>query len=785
MKKNKNRQKKPDAETIAEFLDAGDDLIPLHRPGHTTRRGDRVLKRGKSPRDGNWRRRAYKRREVFENAEAGGNTGVRLRADQLVLDVDPRNMPEGDDVLARFAEDLGLDLSKYLHVVTGSGGSHYYMSKPDDVLVRDSLEDYPGLEFKSLGRQVVSAGSVHQDTGRYYVVDLEGPPPSARRRPVPENMLNLIRRPTPLAHGSGGEHTAEEVAAMLEGLEPEDFRDQDRWFQLMSACHKASGGDARQEFVDWSTGDPEYSDHGPLIGRRWDSLDPNVRGGVGYKTLHKFLRDAGKGDLVPAADAEDDFAEVGADEDDSYGPDLAQERMGALERMNEVYTAADDRGRFRIVASVVDPSFSPPRRYWQRYTRWDLEQINTDTMRTKKGKTVRVAQTWMDWKGRRTVQGIVFDPEREHKGFLNLWQGWAVEPRRGDWSLLRQLIEENLSDGHAEQSEYILNWCAQMFQRPGSPAESALVLRGEKGTGKGTLGKVLAAVCGVHGLHVTSSEHLTGRFNSHLNNCIFMFADESIAPHDQAANARLKGLITEPTLAVEGKGVDLVTVKNMIHIMMATNDEWAVPASLEDERRYFCGDVNGGRRGDSAFFDRLYAQLAAGGTQAFLFDMLNRDISGWHPRGQIPVTASTVRQKVLNLRPIAQFWFDLLWQGVFPFEPASADGVEWDGPFGVKVFKQDLREAFEEFARRNGFGAGGMGRGQDVVMIRDLRALIGDGLNTDRKARVPEDRPEVKALGDGRAWVYQIPPLAECRAEMERQLGGPAGWPVERKKKER
>ena len=42
------------------------------------------------------------------------------------------------------------------------------MSKPADVLIRETLEDYKGVEFKTgAGRQVVAAGSRHPN-GKYY-----------------------------------------------------------------------------------------------------------------------------------------------------------------------------------------------------------------------------------------------------------------------------------------------------------------------------------------------------------------------------------------------------------------------------------------------------------------------------------------------------------------------------------------------------------------------------------------------------------------------------------------
>ena len=70
---------------------------------------------------------------------------------------------------------------------------------------------------------------------------------------------------------------------------------------------------------------------------------------------------------------------------------------------------------------------------------------------------------------------------------LNLWQGWGVEAKPGDWGLIRKHIEEVLAGGNEEFAEYIVRWIAWSIQNPAAPAEAALVLIGEKGAGKGTL----------------------------------------------------------------------------------------------------------------------------------------------------------------------------------------------------------------------------------------------------------------------------------------------------------
>lgn len=287
---------------LAPLIEAGFDLIPL--------RG-----KSKEPLHKNWTVRRYEAAKVAARCESSGqNVGVRLRADQLVIDVDPRN--GGEMGFRRLCRDLGLDQYAWPHVETGSGGSHYYMSKPAGIAVVNSVKRYPGVEFKSLGRQVVAPGSIHPDTGKAYEHDFTSPG-FANAPDAPEALLRLITRPEREAAPGGGEHSAEEVGEMLERLDPTDFRDHDAWLRLMMACHHASGGEARDEFVSWSVRDPQYESHDEQIGRRWDSLHADSGSRVTHKTLYKFLIDAGHADAIPRAAAEDDFADEEQGDDSS------------------------------------------------------------------------------------------------------------------------------------------------------------------------------------------------------------------------------------------------------------------------------------------------------------------------------------------------------------------------------------------------------------------------------------------------------------------------------------
>jgi hypothetical protein len=64
---------------------------------------------------------------------------------------------------------------------------------------------------------------------------------------------------------------------------------------------------------------------------------------------------------------------------------------------------------------------------------------------------------WLKHPERRQYFGLVFEPGSEAvvDGKLNLWTGWGVEPKRGDWSLMREHIFEVLAARDEAVDAYI------------------------------------------------------------------------------------------------------------------------------------------------------------------------------------------------------------------------------------------------------------------------------------------------------------------------------------------
>lgn len=367
-------------------------------------------------------------------------------------------------------------------------------------------------------------------------------------------------------------------------------------------------------------------------------------------------------------------------------------------------------------------------------------------------KTMGRGAWWLDHERRREIKGLCFKPgaEAEIDGFQNLWRGWAVEPNPGDWSKMREHVRTILASGNEEHADYILKWTAWAVQNPARQAEVALVFRGGRGVGKGIFARAINDLFGQHGLHVRSSKHLTGDFNLHLRDCCLMFADEAIAPGDKGAESRLKGLITEPQLLIEGKGDNAIMAPNYLHIVMASNEKWVVPAG-DDERRFAAFDVSDARQQDQSYFRSIAAETLNGGLAAMLYDLLNMDLGEWHPRQNVPQTDALRRQKVESLTGLDAYLFDLLCVGDFPAVETQAK----DGPLFVST--NIMRDDAARWLRSR--------HGEQHVSGNDVSELMVKlGAMKHRK-------------GGGGERGFHLPSLATMRAKWD-ALKFPAVWPT-------
>lgn len=107
----------------------------------------------------------------------------------------------------------------------------------------------------------------------------------------------------------------------------------------------------------------------------------------------------------------------------------------------------------------------------------------------KRDVTKTAADWWLDdFRRRQYLGGVVFDPSMKSRpDQWNLWRGFSVNPQPGDWSLMKAHLLNVICAGDPELFDYLMNWLARMFQNPELQGEVAIVVRGLKGCGKGTV----------------------------------------------------------------------------------------------------------------------------------------------------------------------------------------------------------------------------------------------------------------------------------------------------------
>ena len=259
-------------------------------------------------------------------------------------------------------------------------------------------------------------------------------------------------------------------------------------------------------------------------------------------------------------------------------------------------------------------------------------------------KKVALAKHWLENPLRRQYRGIEFAPEGARQGYYNLWRGLVVKPKRGDCSKFLAHIHDNVCCGDADLFDWVVGWFAHMVQRPAERIGTALILKGEQGTGKTIVGNIVGSLFGPHYQVVDASRYLTGNFNGHLAACMLLQAEEAFFAGDKAAEGRLKNMVTSETHLIERKGAEPIELRNYVRLFVTSNSDWVVPAGAH-ERRFAVLEVSSARMQDNDYFGAIVTEMKNGGREALLDHLLNFDLTKVNLR-RIPQTAALLEQKL-------------------------------------------------------------------------------------------------------------------------------------------
>ena len=365
------------------------------------------------------------------------------------------------------------------------------------------------------------------------------------------------------------------------------------------------------------------------------------------------------------------------------------------------------------------------------------------TVRTREGSGI---QLWASYKqttgdyvhGARFVPGKDMIIEEKGAKYLNTFTGFLYEPEMvGTCESFKNYILHILADGDENGFRYIWNYLSHMFQFPEDRPTVALVFKGDQGTGKSFLGRVLTELLGGmlgYGYKVQTVDAVSGKFNAHLQSKLMIWIEELEITKSRQMENRLKSLITDPVISVEAKGKDQVQQVNLARVMGSTNHEhiWNV---MEGERRLSIFEVSNARIRDADYFAGIMKELRDGGFGRLMYELMNFKVDHYLVNSPYENMARS-KQALLHPEPARDMAFQLLRDGyvhlrvlderreVRHFQSVSEE--EWrNGP--IKISSKILRSILLTLAESPKYTESYTPRDKRCTATSVAKYLGGDG----------------------------------------------------------
>ncbi len=353
--------------------------------------------------------------------------------------------------------------------------------------------------------------------------------------------------------------------------------------------------------------------------------------------------------------------------DNTKGMELPQIKQKCIEIFNTTHYIVRYGGKTLVCERTRNEKGSVVYEFWStEELKKYYASLNFETQSGQRIKMLNCFDIWFKHTKRNTCQGVIFDPLGEFgkssTGFLNLWTGFAVDPVLGEHHIERILwhLLHIICNGNEEHFFYLLAWLAQLIQKPKEKTGICIVLKSDaRGTGKSTVAKLIEGILGEHCITVQDTKQFLGQYNMHLINKMFVTVEEAFWSGSEENAGKLKTLVTESSIVIEGKYKDSLVFSSYHRYMLITNNDWAVPVTW-NERRFMVYEVSEKMVGNKEYFKNLYRDINDPQVIGqFLNFLQNFDISHYDLR-KAPYTEGIQKQVMESLRIHEQWLQDWL-----------------------------------------------------------------------------------------------------------------------------
>ena len=210
---------------------------------------------------------------------------------------------------------------------------------------------------------------------------------------------------------------------------------------------------------------------------------------------------------------------------------------------------------------------------------------------------------------------------------------------------------------HDDKSfEYLMNWLAHLFQKPGELSRVAIVFKSEQGTGKNLIFEELIGRMLGDKLWIQTGilDKVIGRF-SMISNKLLSILDEMNGKDSFMGSEVLKNLIVSPKISFEEKNVMTCMVNNCNRFVFFSNNDTPVKIELSD-RRFVVFEADNSLRNNEKYFKELIKNIKDDKVvYSFYQYLLNRDITEWNSINDRPITKVYKDIQSANIPMVARF----------------------------------------------------------------------------------------------------------------------------------
>ncbi|MGR3661242.1 MAG: primase-helicase family protein [Paracoccaceae bacterium] len=455
-----------------------------------------------------------------------------------------------------------------------------------------------------------------------------------------------------------------------------------------------------------------------------------------------------------------------------------EEAVATLEKR---YGLVNIGGRFRALLKASENDGS----LLVTTSKEDFVSFHSDRMIEQKGdQPINAASVYFKYGPRYSRIAFSPPPNAVSDTTLNLYRGTKLNPMEGDCTRLKEFILNTVCNGRNELFKFVWLYLAHMVQYPGRKPGTAIVLRGEGGTGKSSFGLILEKLTAPHCATIANQDQVTGRFSGeHLSTSIMCICTEALFAGDPKVNGVLKNLITAPTMLVEPKGLPAIEMPSYCRFYFDSNSYLVVPIDGNgSERRYLVMQINEDHKEDKEYFKPLYEELNGAGMAALMWELQHYDPASddmdWEMLRTAPDTPERRQMRWYSMRPAERKLIQVFEDGVLEVKAESGKTYRYDmdaeKAFRIPIaeLRKHLAMASNKYEAKDGdivqmmedlFGAVLIGADEKEIPTASLHRGIVKCFHLVAVDEKNEEWEDVTREGER---FVEFPPLKLLRAEL-------------------